>query len=117
MALVRVILHLALDSVPIPVQQGLFFVAGLGAQIAFPVLTLRMLDMFPAARGTAAAAQSFVALLVTAFTLGIVSAKTLSKMEWLAWASLAYTCAAALCWYLSRRWHERAPEPVTSASQ
>ena len=39
----------------------------------FPVLTLRMLDLFPAARGTAASAQSFVALLITAFTLGIVS--------------------------------------------
>ena len=83
------------------------FLAGMGAQFAFPVLTLRMLDLFPAARGTAASAQSFVALLVTAFTLGIVSVKVLARLEWLAWASIAYTCLAALCWYLSRRWHEK----------
>jgi hypothetical protein len=76
-ALVRVILHLVLGDVPILVQQGLLFCAGLGAQISFPVLTLRMLDLFPAARGTAASAQTFVALLVTAFTLGIVSVKAL----------------------------------------
>ena len=111
-ALVRVILHLSLDSVPIPVQQGLLFVAGLGAQLAFPVLTLRMLDLFPAARGTAASAQSFVALLITAFTLGIVSPKTLPQLHWLAWASFVFTCLAATCWYLARRWHERAVVPA-----
>jgi DHA1 family bicyclomycin/chloramphenicol resistance-like MFS transporter len=107
-ALVRVILHFSLDTVPIPVQQGLLFVAGLGAQFAFPVLTLRMLDLFPAARGTAASAQSFVALLVTAFTLGVISTRMLPRLEWLAWTSLAYTLLAATCWYLSRRWHDRA---------
>ena len=57
-SLVRVILHLSLDDVPIVVQQALLFLAGLGAQFAFPVLTLRMLDLFPAARGTAASLQS-----------------------------------------------------------
>jgi DHA1 family bicyclomycin/chloramphenicol resistance-like MFS transporter len=106
-ALTRVILHLSLDSVPIPMQQILLFFAGLGAQFAFPVLTLRMLDLFPAARGTAASAQSFVALLVTASTLGLVSPKAQAQLSWLAWASLAYTCAASSCWFLSRRWHDR----------
>ncbi len=106
-ALVRMLLHLTVNDVPILTQQLLLFLAGMGAQFAFPVLTLRMLDLFPAARGTAASAQSFVALLVTAFTLGIVSVKVLARLEWLAWASIAYTCLAALCWYLSRRWHEK----------
>ncbi len=50
-SLLRVILHLTMDVVPIPAQQALLFVAGVGAQIAMPVLTLRMLDLFPAARG------------------------------------------------------------------
>jgi len=80
------------------------------------VLTLRMLDLFPAARGTAASAQSFVALLITASTLGLVSTRTQSHLEWLAWASLAFTCAAATCWYLSRRWHD-VRQPLASASQ
>ena len=106
-SLVRVGLHFTLGDIPILAQQVLLFIAGVGAQFAFPVLTLRMLDLFPAARGTAASAQAFVALLVTAFTLGIVSVKVLERLEWLAWASFVYTWLAALCWYLSRRWHEK----------
>jgi DHA1 family bicyclomycin/chloramphenicol resistance-like MFS transporter len=105
-ALVRVILHFAMDSLPIPLQQALLFCAGLGAQVAFPVLTLRMLDLFPAARGTAASAQSFVALLLTAFVFGVVSPKVLPHLAWIAWAALACTCLAALSWSLSRRQHE-----------
>jgi DHA1 family bicyclomycin/chloramphenicol resistance-like MFS transporter len=108
-ALVRVILHAVLPEVPIPFQQGLLFFAGFGAQFAFPVLTLRMLDLFPAARGTAASAQSFVALLVTAATIGAVSPHVQSHLPWLAWASLGYTCLAATCWYLARRAHAAQP--------
>jgi DHA1 family bicyclomycin/chloramphenicol resistance-like MFS transporter len=78
----------------------------IGAQFAFPVLTLRMLDLFPAARGTAASAQSFVALLVTAFTLGIVSPKVLPHLEWIAWTSLTLTSLAAVCWHFSLRWQK-----------
>jgi DHA1 family bicyclomycin/chloramphenicol resistance-like MFS transporter len=114
-ALTRVILHAVLPEVPVPVQQGLLFFAGFGAQFAFPVLTLRMLDLFPAARGTAASAQSFVALLVTAFTIGAVSPHVQSHLPWLAWASLGYTCLAAWSWYLSRRVHARNP-PVPAAA-
>ena len=106
-ALTRVALHLLLTTVPVPVQQALLFFAGFGAQFAFPVLTLQMLDLFPAARGTAASAQSFVALLVTALTIGVVSPQTQSHLQWLASASLVYTCLAASAWYLSLRRHRR----------
>jgi DHA1 family bicyclomycin/chloramphenicol resistance-like MFS transporter len=106
-ALARVLLHLSLEAIPIPVQQGLLVIAAIGAQVAFPVLTLRMLDLFPAARGTAASAQSFVALLITAFTLGIVAPQVLAKLEWVAFASLGFAVGAAVCWYLARRWHDR----------
>jgi MFS transporter, DHA1 family, multidrug resistance protein len=107
-ALIRVLLHLLLGDLPVPLQQGLLFTGAIGAQFAFPMLTLRMLDLFPAARGTAASAQSFVALVFTAFTLGIVAPKVLPHLHWIAWASVAYTVLASSCWYLSRRWHERA---------
>jgi DHA1 family bicyclomycin/chloramphenicol resistance-like MFS transporter len=89
----------------------LLFCAAIGAQFAFPVLTLRMLDLFPAARGTAASAQSFVALLVTAFTLGIISPRVLPHLEWIAWTSLALTGTAAVCWFFSLR-ALRATRPV-----
>ena len=104
-ALVRVLCHLLLPVFPIPLQQGLLVCAAIGAQFAFPVLTLRMLDLFPAARGTAASAQSFVALLITAFTLGVVAPNVLPHLEWVAYASLTFASLASLCWYLSRRWH------------
>jgi len=114
-ALLRVLLHAVLPEVPILVQQGLLLFAGFGAQFAFPVLTLRMLDLFPAARGTAASAQSFVALLVTAFTIGGVSPHVQSHLEWLAWASLVYTCLASGCWYLARRAHVPRPDQPAPA--
>jgi len=106
-ALVRIVLHFAFDTVPIVVQEGLLFFAAFGAQFAFPVLTLQMLDLFPAARGTAASAQSFVALLITAFTIGVVSPHTQSQMHWVAWASLGYTIVAASGFALARRWQVR----------
>jgi protein-S-isoprenylcysteine O-methyltransferase Ste14 len=62
-----------------------------------------MLDLFPAARGTAASAQSFVALLVPAFTLGIIAPRVLPHLEWIAWTSLVLTSIASLCWFLSLR--------------
>jgi DHA1 family bicyclomycin/chloramphenicol resistance-like MFS transporter len=108
-ALVRVLLHLAFPSLWIPLQQGLLLIAAIGAQCAFPVLTLRMLDLFPAARGTAASAQSFVALIITALTFGVLAPKVLPHLEWIAFASLGCAALAACCWYLSRRWHERSP--------
>jgi MFS transporter, DHA1 family, multidrug resistance protein len=71
-----------------------------------------MLDLFPAARGTAASAQSFVALIITALTFGVVAPKVLPHLEWIAYASLICALLAALCWYLSRRWHERPIAPT-----
>jgi MFS transporter, DHA1 family, multidrug resistance protein len=104
-ALARAIIHSTVTDVPVPLQQGLLYFSGIGAQFAFPALTLRMLDLFPAARGTAAAAQSFVALIITAFTFGMVAPHVLSNLAGLAWISLVYASLASLCWYLSRRWH------------
>jgi MFS transporter, DHA1 family, multidrug resistance protein len=105
-ALARVLVHSTLDDAPVLLQQGLLYTSGIGAQFAFPALTLRMLDLFPAARGTAAAAQSFVALLITAFTFGVVAPQVLAQLSLLAWTSLGYTLLAATSWHLSRRWHQ-----------
>jgi DHA1 family bicyclomycin/chloramphenicol resistance-like MFS transporter len=106
-SLVRVLLYLTMDVVPIPAQQALLFVAGVGAQIAMPVLTLRMLDLFPAARGSAASMQSFVALIVMGAILGAFVPLAQTSMERLAAGSLAFAVSAAFCWYLARRWHDR----------
>jgi DHA1 family bicyclomycin/chloramphenicol resistance-like MFS transporter len=104
MALARALVHTSVDSAPVLLQQALLYASGIGAQFAFPALTLHMLDLFPAARGTAASAQSFVALIITAFTFGMVAPHVLSSLSWLAWTSLGFTLLASTCWYLSRRW-------------
>jgi DHA1 family bicyclomycin/chloramphenicol resistance-like MFS transporter len=104
---IRVLMHLALDNPPRGLQQAILFFGAIGAQFAFPVLTLRMLDLFPAARGTAAAAQSFVALVITAFTLGVVAPFVLPELEWIAWTSLIFTSLASVFWVFARRWHDR----------
>ncbi len=103
-ALARAAVHASTADAPILLQQILLYVSGIGAQLAFPALTLRMLDLFPAARGTAAAGQSFVAILITAFTMGVVAPQVLHDLTWLAFTSLGYCVLASTCWYLSRRW-------------
>ena len=30
----------------------------------------------------------------------------LPHLSWLAWTSFTYASLAAICWYLSRRWHD-----------
>jgi MFS transporter, DHA1 family, multidrug resistance protein len=105
-AAIRVLVHLVFDFPPIPLQQAILVFGAIGAQIAFPVLTLRMLDLFPGAKGTAASTQSFVALLITSMTLGIVAPLVLPHLEWIAWTSLAATSLASVFYYLSRKWHQ-----------
>ena len=104
-ALARAIIHVSFDEVPIGLQQGLLYLSGVGAQFAFPALTLRMLDLFPVTRGTAAAGQSFVALIVTAFTFGMVAPHVMHHLSWLAASSLLFASLASVCWYFARRWH------------
>jgi DHA1 family bicyclomycin/chloramphenicol resistance-like MFS transporter len=111
----RVAMHLAIVDPPLRLQQALLFIAAIGAQIAFPVLTLRMLDIFPAARGTAASVQSFVAILMTAATFGVIAPFVLGRMSWIAFASLALTSLASVFWYLARRWKDAHAIPTAIA--
>lgn len=67
----RLFLHWQFSEVPIWLQQGALFLSGIATQLVFPVLTLRMLDLFPQARGSAASMQSFVSLSAASLTAGI----------------------------------------------
>jgi MFS transporter, DHA1 family, multidrug resistance protein len=102
----RMFMHLTMDEVPIAAQQALLFIAGIGVQIAMPVLTLRMLDLFPAARGSAASMQSFVALILMGAILGVFVPLAQSSMQSLAAGSLVFALSASFCWYLARRWED-----------
>jgi DHA1 family bicyclomycin/chloramphenicol resistance-like MFS transporter len=56
--------------VPIPLQQALLGLIALGVQLVGPILALRMLDLFPHARGSAASVQSCVSIVIAAAVFG-----------------------------------------------
>ena len=65
-----VMLHAFVSSPPIFAQQALITVVAVGVQIMMPIFALRMLDLFPDVRGSAASVQSCVMLGVGAVFLG-----------------------------------------------
>lgn len=67
-----VMLQAFVDSPPIFPQQVLIAVVALGVQLMMPIYALRMLDMFPEVRGSAASVQSCVMLGVGALFLGAI---------------------------------------------
>jgi DHA1 family bicyclomycin/chloramphenicol resistance-like MFS transporter len=71
-----------------------------GIAIAFPILTLAMLDLFPQARGSASSVQSFVALIANAFIAGVLAPAVAFSQPSLAATALALTSVA---WFLWRR--------------
>ena len=93
-----VMLHALVDSPPILPQQVLITVVALGVQLMMPIYALRMLDMFPDARGSAASVQSCVMLGVGALVLGAVVPAISYSMELLALGSLVSAFIGFLIW-------------------
>ena len=71
-----------------------------GIAIAFPILTLAMLDLFPTSRGSASSVQSFVALIANAFIAGVLAPAVAFSQPSLAVTALVLTTVA---WFLWRR--------------
>jgi DHA1 family bicyclomycin/chloramphenicol resistance-like MFS transporter len=65
-----VLLHAFVQSPPIFVQQVLITMIATGVQLMMPIYALRMLDLFPDSRGSAASVQSCVMLGIGAIFLG-----------------------------------------------
>lgn len=78
-----------------------------GVALAFPVLTLAMLDLFPHSRGAASSVQNFVALLGNALVSGLIAPALGSSVPALATGSLVLVTAGWLLW---RRHRQVAPE-------
>lgn len=94
-------------------------VQGVGVQLAFPTLTLLLLDRFPAQRGSASSVQAFFSLMLNATVAGVLSpwlsssmlalalgASVLSLIGWLAWR-----------WYLGTTQQLVVPRPRDVALQ
>lgn len=69
-----------------------------GVALAFPILTLAMLDLFPRQRGSAASVQSFVALLCNAAIAGLLAPLLGFSLWSLAAAALATTLTGWWLW-------------------
>jgi len=93
-----VMLHALVESPPILPQQVLITVVALGVQLMMPIYALRMLDMFPDARGSAASVQSCVMLGVGALFLGAIVPAISHSMLLLAIASLVSAFIGFLIW-------------------
>src|SRR4051812_24761104 len=75
------------------IQQIILAVIAFGAQLAGPTLSLRMLDLFPHARGSAASVQSCVSIAISALVFGFIAPALSDSMLSLAEGSF---CAALI---------------------
>ena len=87
-----------------------------GVAIAFPILTLAMLEEFPTRRGAASSVQSFASLMLNAVVAGAVAPLLGTSLAGLAAGALAFMVAAWLMWRHHVAVAEREP-PTTDAPQ
>ena len=89
-------------------------VTAFGLAIAFPAITLMLLDRYPAQRGGASSMQAFISLLINAAVAGLLSPWLNSEPQWLAIGALSMTVIGYVCWQLRPRPQDRMlPPPDT----
>jgi len=91
-------LHALLQPLPIVVQQVLIGVDAIGVQLVMPILALRMLDLFPASRGSAASVQTCVMLLTGTVCIGLAVPALAGALLYLAAGSFGATLLAFGLW-------------------
>ena len=91
------------DAPPVVVQQLIIAVIAFGVQLAGPTLNLRMLDLFPRARGSAASVQSCVSIAISAFVFGLIAPILSGSMLALAGGSFCSALVGFGLWRLSQR--------------
>jgi DHA1 family bicyclomycin/chloramphenicol resistance-like MFS transporter len=96
------LLFVLVTAPPIIIQQLLIAVIAFGVQLAGPTLSLRMLDLFPHARGSAASVQSCVSIAISALIFGLVSPILSGSMLSLAEGSFCSALIAFGLWRLSQ---------------
>jgi DHA1 family bicyclomycin/chloramphenicol resistance-like MFS transporter len=78
-------------------------VFGCGVSLAFPTLTLMMLDRFPTVRGAAASVQAALSLGYASLVSGLIAPFVSHSAMTLALAALAQVLAGYVCWHAYRR--------------
>jgi DHA1 family bicyclomycin/chloramphenicol resistance-like MFS transporter len=91
-------LHASVRPLPIVVQEVLIGIDAVGVQLVLPILALRMLDLFPASRGSAASVQSCVMLLTGSVCIGVAVPALAGSLLYLAAGSFGATLVAFGLW-------------------
>src|SRR3569833_956139 len=102
---VMILLCGALAEPPLIAQQFLIAFIAFGVQLAGPTLSLRMLDLFPHARGSAASVQSCVSIAISALIFGFVAPLLSDSMLSLAIGSFSAALIGFGLWRLSGQKH------------
>lgn len=96
--LAMLLLQWGLPHAPLILQQLLLFSLAVSVQIIFPVVTLRVLDLFPHSRGAASSAQAFYSMIMSALMMGLVAPWISITMPRMALCCFALTAAGWLLW-------------------
>ena len=96
------------DAPPIIAQQLIIAIIAFGVQLAGPTLSLRMLDLFPHARGSAASVQSCVSIAISALVFGLIAPILSGSMLSLAEGSFLSALIGFGLWRLSQHAHRQA---------
>ncbi|MGB2977953.1 MAG: multidrug effflux MFS transporter [Propionicimonas sp.] len=100
-ALTNLVLSLLPSTQGLPWAVAALPVLSFGIAIAFPILTLAMLDLFPTLRGAASSVQSFVQLLANAAIAGVLAPMLAFSLPSLAVGALVMVAIAWSLW----QWH------------
>jgi MFS transporter, DHA1 family, multidrug resistance protein len=110
---------LVLDAPRVPWSTLPLALYGCGVQLAFPTLTILLLDRFPEQRGGVSSVQAFGSLIMTALVAGVLSPMLSSSMLFLALGATAL-CGVGLVgwlWYRSMERRRVALTPAAAATE
>jgi MFS transporter, DHA1 family, multidrug resistance protein len=111
------VLQSFIDHPPVIAQQLLLTGTALGLQLLFPIITLRILDLFAHSRGAATSAHTFFLLVLAALMMGALAPWLSTSMERLALTAFLFSVAGWCVWRLARRYQRRLPAHATALGQ
>ena len=103
------VLQALVDRPPVIAQQLLLTGMALGLQLLFPIITLRILDLFGHSRGAATSVHSFLLLVLAALMMGALAPWLSQSMQRLALTAFSFSVAGWCVWRLARRYQRRLP--------
>jgi len=88
-------------AVPFAIVPIAFYATG--SALAFPSISLMVMNLFPARRGMAASLSGFVMGMVNVLVAGVISPAVSHSAVWLAVAATGLMATGWLCWFSYRR--------------